>query len=253
MVSLRIFERNIMEKVFYAVCPMCLKSRTLKNRPGVLCNSCRGKETARKVSRIERKSGDRHGILTIISSVKNGRVLKWLCRCDCGREKLISTTHLHENGTKSCGCVHRTQNGLSKHPTYKSWESMIARCYKESLPHFKRYGGRGIKVCDRWRDSYLNFVDDMGLRPKGKSLDRIDCDKNYVKNNCRWATIKEQSRNGRNSIVLNAFGQTKTADDWSLEKKINKSTLMFRINNGWSIEEALTLPVDWRKKSEKGS
>lgn len=129
----------------------------------------------------------------------------WLCRCECGNEKEILLISLKTGNTKSCGCSTQElrTKGNTKHghnqtgkrsPTYISWDNMIGRCNRPSQPSFKHYGGRGITYDVRWK-SFANFLEDMGERPKGKTLDRIDVDGNYCKENCRWATNKEQNNN----------------------------------------------------------
>jgi len=131
------------------------------------------------------------------------KYIVWKCKCDCGNFTEVASGDL--NKTKSCGCLLKepkifihghTCNGKSS-PTFKSWESMKQRCFNSKNHKYPIYGGRGIKVCDRWKDSFKNFLDDMGERPKGKTLDRINPDGNYEPLNCRWATNLEQRHNRR--------------------------------------------------------
>lgn len=130
-------------------------------------------------------------------------VTQWQCKCDCGQFVSVSTTHLTKGHTQSCGCraidVQRTVNvthSMSGTRTYRSWRAMINRCTNTKLAAYGRYGGRGITVTERWL-SFENFHQDMGDRPEGKTLDRINNDGNYEPKNCRWATIKEQNSNKR--------------------------------------------------------
>lgn len=158
-------------------------------------------------------AGQRFGRLRVIefSHTKGGRSY-WRVRCDCGTEKTIMAVDLRSKHTLSCGCLARElssrrvtthgqsgnpRTGLKKSSEYISWQSMIQRCYDQKVPYYKNYGGRGIAVCDRWRSSFEAFLADMGPRPAGKTLDRIDNDGNYEPGNCRWATAKEQRLNQR--------------------------------------------------------
>jgi hypothetical protein len=153
-------------------------------------------------------TGQRFGrILVIEFSHTASNSVRWRCRCDCGTEKLIAGSSLRRGSTVSCGC-HRlealrarsTKHGLmprvGRTPTYNSWSNMIRRCTNPDHPRWADWGGRGITVCERWRD-YPNFLADMGEKPPGTTLDRIDNDGPYNPGNCRWSSPARQQRNTR--------------------------------------------------------
>jgi hypothetical protein len=147
---------------------------------------------------------------------------RWLCRCTCGVEKAIFATHLLRG--KSNGCSPKGTHGIGKStPGYSSWASMKARCSRPEHPAYHRYGGRGITVCDRWQQSFAAFYEDMGPRPEGKSLERIDGDGNYEPGNCRWATAKEQANNmctNRTFLIGGErFTATQLQEMWGIDKR----------------------------------
>ena len=127
---------------------------------------------------------------------------------------------------------------------YSIWMNLRSRCYNPKNTRYDMYGGRGITVCQRWRDDFMNFLEDMGRRPSSDhSIDRIDNDGNYEPSNCRWATRSEQARNRRSSRFLEFGGRRITLAEWAEEIGIDKRTLHIRLKAGWSIERALTEPL----------
>jgi len=203
------------------------------------------------------------GRLTVIGrNGYNKQGITWLCKCSCGKEKIILGMRLREGQSKSCGCFAKekvTKHGMCYSSTYNIWKYTIQRCTNKNAARFKDYGMR-INICDRWNSknggSFENFLEDMGERPSEKySLDRIDNDKGYCKENCRWATSSEQSFNKRNNIKLFYDNKIWCRTELARKYNIRPETLKNRINKGMPIEEALTkpLPKQKRKKSIQDS
>lgn len=191
-------------------------------------------------------AGQKFGRWTVISfagksASKNHR---WLCCCDCGTEQVVQAGCLNYGATKSCGCLRRelyTTHGMSKHPIFNAWRDMLARCATLSHKSFHNYGGRGIKVCPRWLNSFENFYADMGDRPSEKhSLDRINNDGNYEPGNCKWSTQREQTRNTRRNRRLTFRGKTQCVTAWAEELGVSITAIRDRLSRGWSDERALT-------------
>lgn len=194
--------------------------------------------------------GSKFGRLTVLASAPaKNKKSRWLCRCECGKEKAIQSYYLQTNRTRSCGCLSvdtstilNTTHGMAYTRTYTIWSTMRARCNNPYHKKYHRYGGRGISVCDSWND-YELFLADMGEAPIGYSIDRINNNGNYSPSNCRWATAKEQANNTRRNVWLTWAGKTLSIADWAIALKVNGATLYQRFHKGWDTERILTQPI----------
>lgn len=199
--------------------------------------------------------GRRYGRLEVVEfygSKKGQR--RWLCRCDCGGTAVVQTSHLVSGNNRSCGCLHieaakknikpllrrrlrhgHTQLGKTPSPTYQSWRKMIQRCTNPKTKYFGMYGGRGIKVCASWR-VFENFLLDMGERPNGKTLDRIDTNGDYCKSNCAWKTPHEQNRNMRSNHWIEYNGERMILTDWARKLGKSDSFIGYWLSKGKSMQ-----------------
>lgn len=179
----------------------------------------------------------------------------WRCRCDCGKTVDVFMSNLKNGHTQSCGCykseqtakAHLTHGGsrVGKwEPLFVVWRQMISRCKNDWNVSYKYYGGRGIRVCDRWLE-YAAFREDMqhGYIQGVTSLDRINNDGNYEPSNCRWATVKEQARNTRKNVWLEHKGERLCLTDWGIRIGCKPQVISLRLKRGWTVDEALTIPV----------
>lgn len=202
-------------------------------------------------------TGKRFGLLTVLRQSRrrkgSRRLLMWFVLCDCGRTKRVVGAHLRGGNTRSCGCMKyvwlaqkvRT-HGMKWTPTWTTWRSMKYRCGNVKNP---RYGGRGIKVCKRWRDSFEAFLADMGERPAGTTLDRFpDQDGDYKPGNCRWATNRQQTGNRSSNHLVTFRGRTMTLTEWNRELGFSRNMLLMRLRHGWSVKDAITRPYRPRKR-----
>lgn len=184
--------------------------------------------------------------------------------CECGNRKVILLSEVSSGGTRSCGCLReevtsalRTTHGHTKgtkksdRPSreYRSWNGLKDRCENPNSHKWDDYGGRGITVCDRWSNSFEAFFEDMGPKPVGCSLDRVDNSKGYCKENCRWASIKQQARNTRKNRLIEWDGRTQCLSEWAEELGMKPYVLGLRFKAGWSVERALTTPLQVSKKA----
>lgn len=169
----------------------------------------------------------------------------WECVCDCGNVLGVSTYQLKSGKTKSCGCWSRDRtkkHGMEGTAIYNAWAAMIQRCTNPKNRFFHAYGARGITICNEWLD-FKNFYADMGDKPEGMSLDRINNDGNYEPSNCKWSTQKEQIRNRRVSPKYEYQGQLKSLAEWCELYNLPWRRIYERMRLGWTIEKALTEPI----------
>lgn len=170
-----------------------------------------------------------------ISDCKNKTIAKGLCRKHYYRK--------FRTGSTDCGKVFHghgsEQSGRS--PTYNTWRSMRARCKYKSVDRFSEYGGRGIKVCERWQNSFANFLEDMGARPENHTIDRIDVNGDYEPSNCRWAKAEVQSNNKRCSRLIEIYGKRMSVKQWHkiVSHQVESRTIYSRLDAGWTAKEAV--------------
>jgi hypothetical protein len=174
----------------------------------------------------------------------------YFCRCDCGIEKLVEKRNMVNNLSKSCGCLKkeiqrdlRTKHGMFKTKEYRAWRSMQDRCYNKKTKQYHNYGGRGIEVCKEWIGNFEQFYKDMGKSPENTSLDRIDNNGNYSKENCRWATIKEQANNRATNTKITINGETKNIKEWAQIIGVSCTCLAYRVKTGRTEDELLLKKV----------
>jgi len=198
-------------------------------------------------------TGNTFGRLTVIERAENaGKTTRWKCQCECGAETIVRQPDLKSGRTSSCGCLFSEQlaarnskHGLSNTKLCSTWRAMKGRCYNPNCRAFKNYGGRGIGVCDEWRndlEAFYNWSMANGYQDN-LSIDRIDVNGDYSPNNCRWTTKIVQANNTRSNHLLEYEGRTQTIAEWSREVGIKQHTIVRRLNLGWSVEKALKTPV----------
>lgn len=203
--------------------------------------------------------GQRFGKLVVRAKAPsaNGSA-RWECICDCGGTAVETTHRLTAGERRSCGCLksepkhgHATRGAKSR--TYRAWESMMSRCYRPSAGGYQFYGGRGIKVCERWH-AFPDFLSDMGECAADLTLERNDANADYGPGNCRWATRQEQDRNKRDTRFITINGRTQCLLDWTTETGINYETALNRLQRGWEPERAITEPANrenrWRAQED---
>lgn len=175
---------------------------------------------------------------------------RWRCACDCGQGTVTITTKLRSGKKRSCGCLPRASvtqrnltHGLRYAPEYRAWNQLRSRCSNPSNKHFKHYGGRGIRCCERW-SSFENFYADMGPKPSPQhSIDRVNNDGNYEPGNCRWATRLEQANNTSATRWIRHDGRAQSLPSWARDTGLMRKTIACRLDRGWPPEPALTAPI----------
>lgn len=201
-------------------------------------------------------TGQRLGRLIPVSFEKKGNRIYWLCQCDCGNTKYINSRALgrREGPTRSCGCInsgfksfspikrrinykHGQTIGGIRSSTYKSWQDMKARCYNENNKKYPDYGGRGISVCDRWLESFNNFFEDMGTKPKSFELDRVNNNSGYFPENCQWASRRDQVNNRRNTLIVMYNGENMPLSKAVRLSGINYWSAYSRAKDGCPIDK----------------
>lgn len=195
--------------------------------------------------------GESFNLWTVVSEAKKrGYSRYYLCRCRCGRLKEVFVSNLKKGLSKSCGCqrdaltsVRSRTHGMSRKTEYQAWSGAKARCYRPTCKSFIDYGAVGIRMCDRWLNSFEAFYADMGAKPyPSATIERIDSSGHYEPSNCRWASKAEQSRNTNRNLIISHNGMTMTASEWSRKIGGNDLIVSCRIRRGWSIEDAITIP-----------
>lgn len=203
------------------------------------------------MAKFQDLKGLRFGMLVVEEREKNGKYgdAMWLCLCDCGNKVVVRAGDLRRGSTQSCGCLQRrlsserkTKHGLSKTRLHRIWSKMLERCYNAKHKHYHRYGGRGIAICDEWRDDFKAFY--AWAMSHGYSdnltIDRIDNDGNYTPQNCRWVTLREQQNNKGNNHLVTMNGKTQNVTQWCNELGVNRTYVYKRLKKGWSAEKAFS-------------
>ena len=199
-------------------------------------------------------SGRRYGKWTVMQRVensKNGQAM-WLCKCDCGTEKVVCGSNLRSGASRSCGCERNSYFSALYGVHYKEpkrlfsiWSNMKSRCTNPNNNSFQNYGARGIKICNEWLHDFVAFRE-WALQngySDNLTIERIDNEGNYEPTNCRWATAEEQSNNRRNNVLISHNGETHTLNEWSKIIGVKKSTIESRYSRGWSEDRILTEPL----------
>lgn len=189
--------------------------------------------------------GEVYGMLTVVGDIIRRKSMLRIvqCKCACGADFWAYPPNLVSGNTKSCGCLKYTRSGLSNTPTWRSWQGMMSRCYKENNKSYRDYGARGIMVYEPWHD-YETFLAAVGEKPSvNHSIERLNNNANYEPGNVVWAVRKQQNNNTRKNVRIELNGRTQTMAQWCEELNLPYGTIQARRASGWSDEDALTTPI----------
>lgn len=191
-------------------------------------------------------AGCKFGRIRVIKPVdekcESGKHKRWICICDCGKFKVCYSDKLLKGDNKSCGCIN---HGKTKTRLYHIWAHMKDRCYNSKGQNYHLYGERGITICDEWLSDFMNFYKwSMAHGYSDElSIDRIDNNKGYYPDNCRWTNMKIQANNTRSNHLITYLNETKTLTEWAEQLGIKSNTLLYRLRRGWTVERAFTTRV----------
>lgn len=187
-------------------------------------------------------TGSKFEFLTVLGYLGEGR---WHCKCDCGNNKIVKTAKLNNGHNKSCGCLAKTnaiKHNASSTKEYITWSNIKARCTNHNSNGYKNYGKRGITVCKKWINSFENFYKDMGNCPEGFSIERVENNKGYFKENCIWASSKTQAMNRRSNFIVKYKEIEKPLKQWCEDLELDYAKVFARIRKlNWTIEKALSI------------
>lgn len=204
-------------------------------------------------------TSEKFNLLSVVRLHKRTNRTYWECECDCGNTTIVEGHKLKSGHTRSCGCIAKaeliarsTKHGMTNSPEYFAWKNLINRCEREKDIRFEKYGKRGIFVCDEWRNDFSAFFRDVGERPSDRhSIDRIDNNDGYHKNNCRWATAHQQTRNRSTNIIVEINGVSMCIHDWFSEYGLGKSSYYRKISKGLSPKEAIESQLAYMSRAAR--
>jgi hypothetical protein len=191
-------------------------------------------------------TGMRFGKLTVIRQAGSNKFRKvcWECKCDCGNTKVVCGAELRNGKVKSCGCSKKSLLNKSELRIHRIWYGIVDRCTNKNNHAYEKYGGRGIQVCDEWKqfEPFLEWANGSGY-DNNLTIDRIDNMGGYCPTNCRWVTMREQANNRRGNTLLSYNGETHTLSEWSEIYNLGENVITERLKIGWSVVDAITKPV----------